>query len=663
MRSEPRIGDQTNCCNLLHFVALPWVRKSPCRLAPLPLAPLKVGLPKAGKIGLNPVPRHRARYARARWMGSCGMDRHRVRLCAGPQARTCMAHPTQLPSGAPLVRLELRHGSANPTFHDLPGEEFLLGSVPGCDLRIPGANLPPIIAQFVRRPDGLRIRKLAPTQPIFLNGQPVVTQASLANGDRLQIGPVDIQVHLTMSSAPARRPEPAAVSFVPIPPQPQLPIHGAHVGGRPDPNLWQPLSHDAADQRDRQRQLDEQARELESDRVIWYRRREEIEREIQSAAAHQQQVQAEARQVQDLRLQVQNREKELEQRLHDFTARVHSFEPRLAELESRERALFAREAQLAQAAERTTKATSEMQTAQNMQSQYQADLVRIDRLQVLLAQKEQEMDAKNQEIERRYVQMQRDAHELEEQARLLDGGQVRLKDEAQRLTRQKSDQEALTTQLSERAAMLEGQQAMIAALRTRMDRLKEELRQQAQQLALDRTQQDDLTKQLKLRLDETIRLKSELDAESSAREHERAAHAEHNATLQEALSRIKQLQEELDAKDKQLQARATELEAQGATQIEQTGMLRARAQQLLELQQRNEADRQSIRDREAALTQAEEARKALQEQLLRRNEELLARAKAIEEHAQGLGGKQADMCASTSKSVRNGRRRRNDSPR
>jgi len=70
-----------------------------------------------------------------------------------------MALPTLPPRdapGPPLVRLELRHGSARPSWHEITGEEFLIGSVPGCDLRLPGTNLPPIICQIVRRPEGVR---------------------------------------------------------------------------------------------------------------------------------------------------------------------------------------------------------------------------------------------------------------------------------------------------------------------------------------------------------------------------------------------------------------------------------------------------------------------------------------------------------------------------
>src|SRR5438067_4983558 len=59
----------------------------------------------------------------------------------GPAATMAHALPSH---AAPTVRLELRHGSARSVVYDVPGEEFVLGSAPGCDLRLPGTNLPPV---------------------------------------------------------------------------------------------------------------------------------------------------------------------------------------------------------------------------------------------------------------------------------------------------------------------------------------------------------------------------------------------------------------------------------------------------------------------------------------------------------------------------------------
>src|SRR5262245_40590041 len=82
-----------------------------------------------------------------------------------------LLHPPN--SGPPPVRIEVRNGTSRPIIFDVSGEEFLIGSVPGCDLRLPGTNLPPVVCLIARQIDGVRLRKLAPTLPILVNGQPV----------------------------------------------------------------------------------------------------------------------------------------------------------------------------------------------------------------------------------------------------------------------------------------------------------------------------------------------------------------------------------------------------------------------------------------------------------------------------------------------------------
>src|SRR5437868_3321276 len=97
-----------------------------------------------------------------------------------------MAHDPTLDT-SPAVRLEVRHGSGRPAAYDVTGGEFLVGSVPGCDLRLAGTNLPPVVCVVTRGPDGPRLRKLAPVLPLLLNGQPVQS-APLADGDAITLG-------------------------------------------------------------------------------------------------------------------------------------------------------------------------------------------------------------------------------------------------------------------------------------------------------------------------------------------------------------------------------------------------------------------------------------------------------------------------------------------
>lgn len=644
---------------------------------------------------------------------------------------TQFAAPPRIGAEVPAIRLELRHGAAPPSGHQVVGDEFLIGSVPGCDLRLPGTNLPPVIAQIIRRPEGIRLRKLAPAFPILLNGQPVASQANLAHGDTIRIGAADLLVHFALAEAESPptpiRSEPA-VAFHPFPgpaEQPTaMPPAGAVSTLTPQPDtadVWQQYQREVIqfreekarfderlrwlEQREREieqkhRQLEEHERELEADRVLWYQRREQIEQECREQARRlaeegskhveieqtltrrlaevevqrqdllqqQQRLQTDAQRLNDLRQRLEEREREVEGQFRELTTRLQSFEPRWRDLESREQALNQREAQLKrivdewtrerQASEARLKERSEAleareaalverelrcASAEQLQAQYHADLERLDRRGAALDQREQELAERAAEMDRRYEQLQRDAREMEEQARLLDGGQARLHEEAQRLARQKAEQEAQAAQLAERFATLEGQQAMLATLRTRLERMREELRQQAQQVASERAKQEDLAAQIQQRLEEANRIRSELENESKTREQEKILFDQRSAALHAAVLQMKALQEKLEGDHARLQERSQQLDQQAAEQAEQAALLKAKAQQLLELQSRIEADRKSLREREANLLQAEEARKALQEQLLRRSEELTTRGRELDDRAEGIVRKEAEL--------------------
>src|SRR5437868_15549927 len=100
------------------------------------------------------------------------------------------------------VRLEVRAGTARPTVYEVGDGGFLVGSVPGCDLRLPGTNLAPVICLVARQPGGASLRKLAPVQPVAVNGK-AVSAAYLANGDRISVGVAEIVVAIQATAAPA----------------------------------------------------------------------------------------------------------------------------------------------------------------------------------------------------------------------------------------------------------------------------------------------------------------------------------------------------------------------------------------------------------------------------------------------------------------------------
>jgi hypothetical protein len=547
-----------------------------------------------------------------------------------------MAQPLstpRIPAEPPFVRLELRHGSVRPTLHEVRGEEFLIGSVPGCDLRIPGSNLPPIICQIIRRPDGLRLKKLAPTLTVLLNGQPVAGQANLAHGDSIRIGTVELHVQLTLAEPAAVRPPAQPVSFIPIPLEPpaarlaepplRLPLHESRAEPLP-PRASQLLAEEQKELEFQRRRLDEHVKELEADRVLWYRRREEIERECKEQSA------------------------QLQQQRMQFEAEMHAFRQQNADFATRHQQLEQREQFWIQ------KSAIGNAEVEKLRGQYQADSLQLRQRQAELDLREKELQNRVAEVDKQHQHLQLDLRELEEQARKVDALAEQVRQEAERLAAQKRELEATARQLAERGSGLDGQQASMVELRTRMERLRDEVRQQDQQLAMERARQEELAAQLRERLQALQKQQSELDAESQSRELDRASYEERSAALQSAVNRLRllqekfeadqrQLQEKFETDQQQLQARTSELDERAARQEEQTALMRARAEQLLELQTRLDTDRQALQERELAMTQAEEIRKTLQSQLLRRSEELAGRAQDLEKHRDELLAKEQEL--------------------
>ena len=103
-----------------------------------------------------------------------------------------------------MVRLEVRVGGGRPAVYEVGDGGFLVGTVPGCDLRLPGANLPPVLCLVARQPGGASLRKLAPVQPITVNGRPV-SSTYLADGDRVGVGAAELVVAIAIpeEAAPA----------------------------------------------------------------------------------------------------------------------------------------------------------------------------------------------------------------------------------------------------------------------------------------------------------------------------------------------------------------------------------------------------------------------------------------------------------------------------
>jgi hypothetical protein len=607
----------------------------------------------------------------------------------------------------PQVRLELGHGTGRTTVYDLSEAAFLIGSVPGCDARLPGANVPPVVCLIVRQPRGVLLRKLAPVYPVQLNGA-TVTTAPLADGNRVSIGPLELRVQVT--AAPA-------VTAGPTEPGPAA-------------------DGTAQDLDARRKQLEAQTQDLEADRVLWYRRRQEIEQEcgqLREAAAavrrHLAQMQAQAtedeqagepaqdellrqraelearagdltRQQEQLDVvrgdlaairqqlyrryrarrercdrmreavrtagrKLRDRQRELEDKARqpreltpEEIARQNELETRAAELDQRQRLLeeqrgLAEERQrelqeeiagrLRECQARERQLAEERQTLEKLQAQYQADLVRLDRLQAVLEQRQQQLRARALEVDRRGEQQQRTSRELEEHATDLDEWHSRLTAEAERFEARKAELDTAAAEAARRTATLEGQQSMLATLRTRLERSREELRREEQQLTEQRGQVGAEEVEARQRLQEAEHLRADLDREKQLHEEERQRLEERRGVLEAAVAQMRQAHETLAAEQEQLRQQAAALDAEAAKQAEQAALVRGRAEQLRQLQQRLEANRQALAKREGDLVRAEQALADLQEQLRRRSEEINARQKAVAEHARQQGEETAAL--------------------
>jgi chromosome segregation ATPase len=593
---------------------------------------------------------------------------------------------------APGVRLDVRVGTGRAVGYQMAADEFLIGGADGCDVRLPGSHLPPLVCRIARTPDGLRLNKLDPAFPVLLNGAPVAgpDPAPVANGDRIAVGPADVTVsvgtnHLRPRFVPINPPGPGNSQFSVL----NTPQSGAATANGDSTPV--PIAAAAADPLAAEREelallrarLDEQARELEADRVLWYRRRQEIEAEAarhRGAAptadrdlAHREQEVAQAREElaalrQSLSDQYRERREQLAQMQEVVQGATAALQQRQQELDERERRLTERADRLAAAEAEAARLRAELAARDESAEAATADLVRreaqievdreavrnerdrladefarLERRQATLAERQLSLDRRAAEVDERFEQLRRDARELEEQVRLAGAERDRLAAEAARLEKVRADQESQAGRLADRGAQLEAQQAMLAVLRARLDRQQEEARQEAAQLATDRGRLDEARAELDARLREAERLRAELTtAREGQAEQERLA-AERTALLDATLAEIHQQKDALAAEQARLRDKEAELDARSSEFAEQAAILKARATQVMDLQERLEADRAAVREREAALTEADAARQTFQEQLRRRAEELSARSKALDETARQLTDERADL--------------------
>jgi hypothetical protein len=356
----------------------------------------------------------------------------------------------------------------------------------------------------------------------------------------------------------------------------------------------------------RERELEAKIADLEADRVAWYRRRQEFEAEMGRAA-----------------VDVAERER----------------------LVAWERDLTAREERLANGEADLQAGRAEYDCKRN---QLADDLLRADRIREELDARERKLDARTVDLDARLDQLTLEAGEWEATVRLAAAEQDRLRAEAERQDRQRLELDSQSAKLAERSAQLESQQNVLAVLRAKLDRTREEVEREAAALAAARVREEESQAELRNRIRDAEQLRAELSTVQANAVMDRQRLDERDSLLSAGLEEIRQQRESLAATEARLREWESSLDARSAEFAEQTGSLKGHLSQAFDLQARLEADRVALREREAALAQAEDARQALQESLRKRSEELAARAKSLEEQVRSVAADRGQLDAALS---------------
>lgn len=538
-----------------------------------------------------------------------------------------MAEALPIPPGSPSarkdaaaqgLRLELVRGVSRPVELEV-ADAFLIGCVPGCDLRLPGTGLPPVICLISHSADGVLLRRLSPTYPIQVNGQ-TPTAAGLLPNDRLTVGPVELVVRFHNL---CDNQESGGPVFVPLASNKTSftePPRASAAGG--------------SELREREEVLERQQQELAALRQQHF---EQYQQRRDRLAGMKEALDLAARKLQERKRELDAEAAAAALRRREDDSRIASFSERFEEVEQRSKSLD--EVRTAIDGERESLRLRERQLAldraayEKDQTQFQADLVRLERARAAFELREKDFQDRLFEVERRAEQIQRDGQSSSERSKQLEEWQSQLRAEAELLAQQKAQLDLVTSQVAEREAAIQSQQASFDDVRAKLERLREELRTREQLLAEERARHQLAVEELDRQRGDLQRFFTEVEHERQRLDEERLALAEQNARLRTEVERYRPRQEAIDAEEARLKQIAEELEAKLKKQHEQDDLLEARAAQLLEMHERLTRDRQALREREVASVRAEQARESLQEQLRKRSEELNERQKALTDQA------------------------------
>jgi chromosome segregation ATPase len=572
-----------------------------------------------------------------------------------------MASSTQ--SGLlPTVALDVRQHGAHAATFALDAIDFLIGSVPGCDLRIAGANAPAVLCLFARHPGGLSLRKLSATHAVLVNGTSV-SQYDLVDNDRVQVGLLEIVVRISTPAGATgnidhanREFQQSVAQFRDTVVRFQKEKEAFERERQTSPALWHTQRGELQCELDeRRQQLEERGFEIDRLRNELTKTRQEMadlrrqryepyqERRI-LLASMQDDVEAGKHDIEDRlkklqleeqdaaarRLRDRTRQEELDQRAGELTQRESRLEEERREFEKRQQDQVAEyERKHADLIARESALAEQVREWEGKLKQYRADVLRLNRLEGDLEAREADLNEQIENQTRLRDKLQIDSAELEAQLIQADELRATLTEEAERLARQKQQQDTHARQLAERTAALEGQQSSLAVLRGRLERMRDDIRVREQQI--DQTRASIEAREADLaRQQQTLETQQQhIESEQRAWAADRQQWLQRSAVMDAAVRQLKQAQEQFAAEEQRLRAESVALDERKLKFEEADGILQGRLAQVAETRERFDLDRKALQERSINLVQREEACVALQEQLHHRSDELAARHKEI----------------------------------
>lgn len=549
-------------------------------------------------------------------------------------------HPTASAS-LPEVTLEFRQGTGRPVSYPVGDAGFLVGTVPGCDLRLPGSELPPLLCLITRQQGAILLRKLAPTQVLLVNGQ-TASNCTLADGDRITLGAVDLFVRASATLA-AATPATNHLDGGRQELQQQLAAFRAEVE-----RFQQGQQRFEKEQQKRQADLDlqasaleEQARELDAERALWYQRREEIDKECEERkqaltgspprlaekdleperaelARQKQELAASRQELADIRRQLYERYQERRDRLAGLQEAVN------------------------RAARKVQEDKRQVEEAERQaEKRRHEDRTRQEELNVQAAEIAQQVEKLN--ADRSHYQQQQTLQRQE-----LETGLLEVKHREESLVRQRLELEDKQKQHQADLLRLDRLQGSLEERDKDLAKKEQELNARLEQLSQD---SGELEEQV-LRLEELkVQAAAETDRLQQAKEeHEKAANqvAQRTAALegqQSALtglrSRMERLRDELRQQEQQLSEQRSRLETREQElqeQLQQTQQVRTELEQDKALR---EQEYQKLMERQATLDSAVHQMRQAQEAQATSEQLLAEKAKDLETRLATLVEKEA----------------------